>query len=197
MLSHVLALALAAGPEFLANKPPPIVPKEAAAFWAEVHRHAHREAEQMIRDVSKQLGYQRSEYTEGDLKCMALFNAWGSVESARRKNPRLCPESFTKWLEKAKNEACFDDDPPNTPGAATGRGWNTIRRAVLGRGDVQREVSPADALSWVARVGVLLPALTWSGSPAVPASPVIIVDPNRLPDVRPPDMRKTDPRDML
>lgn len=195
LLSFAASLILAAGPEFNPNKPPPMVPKEAYSFWRYLHKHAYEQAEAMVRNVAKELGYERSQYTEGDWKCMALFGAWASAEIMRRENPLYCPKSFTDWLERAQKEACDDEDPPNTPGAATGRGWNTVRRAVLGRGDVQREIRTGDALLWLAKAGVLIPTLgpTWVAVGAAGA----ITNPKVMPDVRPPALRKTDPRDML
>jgi hypothetical protein len=202
-MRHLLLLSLlllslpaaAAGPEFT-PKPPDIMPKEAAAFWAQVHKHALAQAEKMIADKAPELGYRRQDYTKGDMNCMWWFSAWASVEAMRSKNPMLCPASFTKWLEQAKDRACNDEDPPNTPGAATGRGWNTVRRAILGRSDVQKEVTPASAISWAARAGVALPALEW-GAGVTPSLGVPIVNPNALPDVRPSGHRKTNPNDVL
>jgi hypothetical protein len=84
------------------------MPPGTEAFWAELHEKTTRAVEEMIGKSGKELGYSRSQYTAGDFKCMSWFVAWAIAEGTRRSNPRLCPESFTKWLEKNQTRACSD-----------------------------------------------------------------------------------------
>lgn len=151
LLVLAASVAWASGPDFTPT-PPAGVPQR---FWAQLHDAAKRNAEEMVQNKAGELGYRRKEYNEEDWKCMWWFNAWALASTAQRAQPNLCPAAFVTTLEEKYKRTCFGDDGPGGP---TGRGWNTVRRAILGRQDVQRVATdPGGALA-VLRARPLTPA---------------------------------------
>jgi hypothetical protein len=115
---------------------------------------------------------------------MSWFVAWAIAEGTRRSNPRLCPESFTKWLEKNQTRACSPDDPDDKgPGASTGRGWNTVRAQVLSARAMHMEISSdstgvVDVLAVLRGVAGLGVGVGFRAVTAAPASAGgVLVDP--------------------
>lgn len=172
----VASVAFAGGPAWPGpNHPPPEVPKEAHPFWRHLASHAETEARRMADNEGPKLGYNPKDYTQGDLGCMSWLIAWASAEKLRRENPLSLPKSFTDYLERNYKKSCHDDDSSG-PGAPTGRGWNTIKRTVGGRADVQRELLPFRPLTEQERAFVLV-AAKWAavGGAALLALPSLAV----------------------